>query len=149
MTTTSTDELVTIFKGEWHPTYLDLDTNGDEIKRFHIEKENVSKYGVHEHEQHIFIYNQVELVRKCIEFWITRWANTWKKVSFNTHITGLSSETLDGIDLSLPAGLLGPTSITVVAERVTYDSNSLTAQFELWIPIRLGESEEYVYAWLQ
>jgi hypothetical protein len=149
VTTTSTDELVTIFKAEWHPTYLDLDTSGNEVNRFVIAKENVSKYGVHEHEQHIFIYNQEPLVRKCLEFWITRWSNTWKKVSFNTHITGLSSETLDGVDLSLPAGLLGPTDITVVAEKVLYDSGNLNAQFEVWIPIRLGESDEYVYAWLQ
>ena len=147
--TTDITDLVTVFKGEWHPTYLDLDKEGNEIQRFYIAKNNVNLYGRHEQEYNFFIYNQETLVRKAMEFWIIRWSNTWQTVSFEAHIPALAAESLDAVELILPAGLLGPTTVKGMAEEVIYDSNNLSAQFKVLTPIRLGETTQYPYAWTQ
>ena len=84
-----------------------------------------------------------------MEFWIIRWSNTWQTVSFEAHIPALAAESLDAVELILPAGLLGPTTVKGMAEEVIYDSNNLSAQFKVWTPIRLGETTQYPYAWTQ
>jgi hypothetical protein len=110
---------------------------------------NVDKYGLHQREHNFFIYNQETLVRKAMEFWLIRWSNTWQVVTFEAFIEALTAETLDAVELLLPAGLLGPTVVKGVAEEVIYDSNNLSAQFRVWTPIRLGENTQYPDAWLQ
>jgi hypothetical protein len=139
MSHTETEELVTKFVAEWKFDHA-IEKPNTVILRY-----NIQRYGTQERKFDFFIYNILELVEKSATFWLIRMANTWRKVKFRTPITKLQAEVFDVADVSLPD--FSASTIKCLVEKATYDSDNHEIEFELWTPVRSGETEPFVFAW--
>jgi hypothetical protein len=139
MTHTETEELVTKLVAEWKFDHA-IDDPNKVILRY-----NIKRYGTQERTFDFFIYNILELVEKSATFWLIRMANTWRKLKLRTPITKLQSEVFDVADVSLPD--FSASTIKCLVEKATYDSASHEIEFELWTPVRSGETSQFVFAW--
>jgi len=142
---TETEDLVTRLDAKWKPNYLPLE-NGKQQNSI-ILRHNVKKYGLQKKEFDFYIYNIQELVIKSATFWLIRYANTWKRIEFNTFLHKMQLETLDDFNLSLSTALLADTDVTCLIEKATYDSNAKSISISAWTPVRAGEKTPYVFAW--
>ena len=140
---TETEDLVTKLIAKWKPNYLPIEEGREENKI--ILRHNVEKYGLHEQDYDFYIYNTPELVLKSATFWLIRYANTWKRLFFNTFLTRLELETLDAITMEFEEFSFSFTR--AIIEKADYDSQTNTIALQLWLPIRAGEMEPYVFAW--
>jgi len=136
---TDTVDLVTKLTCRWRRDYS-LDDDYTLILRH-----NVIKYGTHAREEDYFPYAHLDLVRKSATFWLIRWANTWKRVSFSTSLEFLKLEPFDCVTLNLPD--VSSSSFKAVVEKATLDTTGKQINFEVWTPIRAGETTPYDFAW--
>jgi hypothetical protein len=138
-THTSTEDLVTKLVANWRDDYAIEDGN-TVILRY-----NIRRYGTQEEKFDFYIYNIRELVEKSATFWLIRMANTWRKIKCRTPLTKLQSEVFDIATITLPD--FSGTDIKTIVEQATYDSDSHEIEFELWTPVRAGETEPFIFAW--
>jgi hypothetical protein len=136
---TNTTDLVTKLTCTWKRDYS-LD---DDYKL--ILRHNVNKYGVHDREEDYFPYGHLDLVRKSATFWLIRWANTWKRIRFSTSLEFLKLEPFDAVSITLDD--VASTTFKGIVEKATLDTNTNQINFEVWTPIRAGESTPYDFAW--
>lgn len=136
---TDTVDLVTKLTCRWRKDYS-LDEDFKLILRH-----NVIKYGTHAREEDYFPYGHLDLVRKSATFWLIRWANTWKRVRFSTSLEFLKLEPFDCITLDLPD--VASTTFKAVVEKATLDTTGKQINFDVWTPIRAGETTPYDFAW--
>lgn len=134
---TDTEKLVTKMVVTWRPTYADDD------ERKMILRHNVAKYGIQEKTFNWFIYNQPDIIRKAATFWLIRYANTWKRVTFSGYINLLNVETFDGVALNLGTAI----STLATVEKASYDSANNQIDFECWTPLKAGTTTAYPFAW--
>jgi hypothetical protein len=139
MTHTETEDLVTKFIAEWKYDYAIQDPN-KVILRY-----NIKRYGTQEETFDFFIYNIRELVEKSATFWLIRMANTWRRLKFKTPISKLESEVFDVANVTLTD--FTPDPVKCVVEKATYDSEELEMEFELWTPVRAGETSQFIFSW--
>jgi hypothetical protein len=139
LTHTPTEELVTKLVAEWKYDYA-FDEPNKVILRY-----NIRRYGTQEETFNFFIYNIHELVEKSATFWLIRMANTWKKLKFKTPITKLQSEVFDCAEITLPD--FSPNTIKSFVEKASFDSETHEMEFELWTPVRAGETQQFIFAW--
>lgn len=138
---TSTEDLVTKLIATWRATGAQHTDNKV------ILRHNVAKYGTKERTVDFYIYNNVDLVIKAATFWLIRWCNTWKRVSFKTPLHLLNLETLDAATLDFNAPWVANVPVKSVLEQASYDSESMTMTFECWTPVRAGEMVPYDFAY--
>lgn len=139
LTHTPTEDLVTKFVAEWKKDYA-IDEPNKVIVRY-----NVKRYGTQEETFDFFIYNIRELVEKSATFWTIRMANTWRRLKFKTPITKLATEVFDVAEVTLPD--FSGNTIKSLIEKATYDSDRQEIEFELWTPVRAGETTQFVFSW--
>ncbi|MHA2218510.1 MAG: hypothetical protein ACXACY_21500 [Candidatus Hodarchaeales archaeon] len=139
LTHTETEDLVTKFVAKWKSDYAIEDPNRV-ILRY-----NVKRYGTQEKTFDFFIYNIRELVEKSATFWLIRMANTWKRLRFRTPMNKLQSEVFDVANVTLPD--FSANTIKTLVEKATYDSDNHEIEFELWTPVRAGETEQFIFSW--
>ena len=125
-------QLVTKLVSTWRPNYL---PDKEEILTL---RHNVQQYGLHEREVDFFIYNIEELVIKSATFWLIRWANLWRRVSFTAFLPQLQLDLYDTVGIE---------DIKSVIEEMSFDSNTNSITFNCWQPVRLGETTQYQFAW--
>lgn len=139
LTHTPTEDLVTKFVAEW------IYDHAIEEKNKVIVRYNVKRYGTQEETFDFFIYNIRELVEKSATFWTIRMANTWRRLKFKTPITKLATEVFDVADVTLPD--FSSSTIKSLIEQATYNSDTQEIEFEMWTPVRAGETEQFVFSW--
>jgi hypothetical protein len=137
---TSTEEIVTKMICSWRSTPAQQQDNKV------ILRHNVKKYGTKERSFDFYIYNAVDFVVKSATFWLIRYANTWKKATFQTPLHKLNIETLDNVTLDFNKPWLATDATPGVVEQAAYDSNSQQLNFTVWTPIRSGEMTPYDFA---
>ena len=139
LTHTPTEDLVTKFVAEW--TYDHAIEEPNKV----IVRYNVKRYGTQEETFDFFIYNIRELVEKSATFWTIRMANTWRRLKFRTPISKLATEVFDIGEITLPD--FSSNTIKGIIEEATYDSNSQEIEFDIWTPVRAGETTQFVFGW--
>ena len=139
LTHTETEELVTKFVAEWKDDHF-FDEPNKAIYRY-----NIPRYGTQEQTFDFFAFKYPILVEKSATFWLIRMSNTWRKIRCRTPITKLQAEVFDIAGVTLPD--LSSSQIKCFVEGATYNSDTSEIDFELWTPIRSGETEPYVFAW--
>lgn len=135
------NSLVTKLLAKWRPNYL------PDKERYLTLRHNVAKYGLHEDEKDFFIYNIESLVIKSATFWLIRWANLWKRVTFTTFLPQLKLDIYDTVTFDLHYTHLASTAIKGVIESIVYSNENNTIDFSCWLPVRIGEMSQYEFAW--
>jgi hypothetical protein len=138
---TSAEELVTKFVARWTDDYAHED------KHTLVLRHNVKKFGTLERKFDFYIYNMAELVMKSATFWLIRKANIWKEVEFKTYPHLLALESFDTIEFSLGQNFIADSDVPALISDITYDSKSLELDVRVWVPVRFGEMEPYIFAW--
>jgi hypothetical protein len=138
---TGTEDIVT----KLIASYKTTDTQEKDYKI--ILRNNIYKYGTHQSETNWYIYNVPDSVDLAATFWLIRKSNTWKLLHFRTPLHKLRLETFDAvtIDFSGDEACTGP--VTGIINSVQFNSQELELEFEVWIPVRLGEMTKYLFAW--
>lgn len=138
---TSTEELVTKMVCEWYATGAQSEPNKI------ILRHNIGKYGTHERSFNFYIYNVYDLVERAATFWLIRYANTWKKVSFTVPLNFLNVESLDAVTLNLSKPFISSGAVGAVVEQAVYNSADQNISMVCWTPIKAGTMVPYIFAW--
>lgn len=143
VTFTNTEDIVTKLCGNWKLSYT------QEYLNKVIVRNKTSKYGIIEQEYDFFIYNDAELVRKSLAFWLIRYSNSWKIIKFKTYLRNLHLQAYDFVRLDFtnlnPLGK--QTAVYGYVLSAAYNSNDGTITLEIWTAIRAGENFLYPLAW--
>lgn len=138
---TPTEEITTKMVCTWRATGAQPNDN-TAIFRY-----NVKKYGIKEKNFNFYIYNKVDFVVKSATFWLIRYANTWKKIKFQTPLHKLNVESLDGVTLDFLRPWLATDPVIGIVENAKYDSSTQQLAFQIWTPVRAGEMVPYDFAY--
>ena len=138
LTYSDTESLVTKLTSTWRPDYLP-DTKDKKI----ILRHNIHKYGLHESEIGFYIYNIRSLVIKSATFWLLRYANTWKQLSFKTFLKHLDLELYDALSFNASDA----PNVKTVIESINYNPAGNDLSLNLWLPLRDGDTDQYPFAW--
>lgn len=138
ITCVDTEDLVTKLIANWR-----ADHSGDNDRKA-IYRQNIQKYGTHEENYDFWLYNIEANVHKSAVFWMVRKSNTYKRLRFNTFMTKLALEANDYVLVTVPDSHNG--TVVGMVENCVYDSATSKVTMELWLPVRMGERDEYVYA---
>lgn len=138
ITCVETEDLVTKLVARWNP-----DLSG-ENQRTAIYRHNINKYGTHEEQFDFWLYNIESTVHKSAVFWMVRKANTYKRLKFNTFLTKMALEANDYVQVTVSDSHDG--TVIGMVESCIYDSATGSVSMELWLPVRMGERLEYIYA---
>lgn len=141
ITCNDTESLVTKLTATWRPTLDQQEPNKI------ILRQNVAIYGLHEETYNFFAYNTDEMVKRAASFWLIRKSNTWKKIRFKTWLHKLALESHDTVLLSGFNGAFSRNDVKGIIESAIYDSASNTIDMTVWLPIRWGEMDPYVFAY--
>jgi hypothetical protein len=139
---TETEDLVTKYVAHWRADYKSSKSFGV-ILRY-----NVAFYGVQEKEFSYFCFNQLQLVEKAATFHLIREANTFKKLRITVPISKLKIETLDTVTVDLGNPYLASGPIDCVVEEAKLNTENYTIDLTLWAPVRAGEMEKYLFAYM-
>lgn len=140
VTCTPTEDLVTKLTARWRARYNQQKDN------LIIYKYNTLKYGTFPLEYNFYAFSVRELVAKSAEFWIIRKSNTFKIIKFKTTIAKLRLENFDPVTIDLENGMVANGPVLGIVQKAVYNSDDNTIDFEVWVPVRLGEMEEYPFA---
>lgn len=137
---TDTEDIVTKFTALWKPNYL-VSKDNKLVLRYKI---NI--YGEQKQDFDFYIYNIRDLVLKSATFWLIRYANTFKRVSFSTFLPKLNLEVNDCITLDLGNSFYANEPVRAFIESIQYNSENSLLDFTCWIPVRSGEMLQYKFA---
>jgi hypothetical protein len=110
-------------------------------------RNNITKYGLHTEEKDWFIYNSPFPVDLAATFWLIRQSNTWKILHFRTPLHKLRLETFDAVVIDFPNNEVASGPVIGIIQGVKFDSSKLELEFEVWLPVRMGEMSTYSFAW--
>lgn len=139
VSTTTTEEIVTRMTGKYSDDYA----KGTESSV--IARNNVAKYGLFKDEHNYFAYTHAQYVQKSVTYWLLQRSNCWKKLKFSTPIHKLNLETFDTINFIVP-GQVSNGPVLCRIESTQYNSDLNQIDFDVWVPVRLGEMDPYKFA---
>lgn len=139
ITYTPSEDLITKFIATWKANQSDKEENKI------IFRNRIDRYGTLEKTYDFFVFNDQRLVEKSAEFWVIRFSNTWKRITFRTYLHKLKIETWDTI--TLQGGMfVANGDINVIVESCKFDSATSKLLITCWVPVRAGEMTEYPFA---
>lgn len=112
-----------------------------------IIRNNTLKYGIHDKSTDWFIYTSPALVDLAASFWTIRKSNTWKLLRFKTPLHKIRLETFDPVSINLASNWSHNGAVTGIVQSVKLNTKELNLEFEVWLPVRLGEMDKYNFAW--
>lgn len=141
VTSTDTERLVTKFVAEWKADSFQSESNKI------IFRYNIQKYGLHEETYDFYAYNQQDCVEVAAQFWMIRKSSTWKYVNCKALLNKLRIETFDPVEFSFTENLVANGPVVGIIEKATFNPDDDTIEISAWLPVRLGEMGEYIYAY--
>lgn len=138
---TETEDISTKHVALWKPSYV-LEKPYKIILRH-----NISRYGMQTEQHDYFTYNLANLIYKSATFWMIRRCNTWKLVRFKTALNKLALEVHDCVTLDLEGDYISNGPVNCLINKASYNSTENVIDFELWVPVRMGEMDAYQYFW--
>lgn len=137
----STENLITKMVADWVPSY-----EGGKTHKIII-RNNTGKYGIHEQATNWYIYTDSGLVDVSVSFWAIRKSNTWKRLKFKTPLHKIRLESFDAVTINFASDYACIGSVIGIVESVKLNTKELNLEFEVWLPVRLGEMTKYNFAW--
>ncbi len=140
---TDTDSIVTKSVSKYMVTY-------DQPKPYNlILRANLKRYGEQVDDYDYYCLTNRDLVLKSATFWLIQKSTTWKIVKFSGVLNLLKLEPFDlvTLDLSTRQDFISNDPVICRVIAVTYDSSSNEVNLTLWVPIRAGEMDPYLFAW--
>ncbi len=141
LTYTDTENVNTRLIATWKPHYAYPKNNLITLRH------NVAKYGLQTENIDFFTYNIYDLVMKSATFWMIRKSNNWKIAQFSTPINKLNLESGDCVTIDLENNIYCDGPVNGIIQSAVYDSGKNQIHFEVWLPVREGEMEQYTFAW--
>lgn len=141
VTTTETERLVTKYVAEWK-SRIGQDKFDQIIYRY-----NVQRYGIIEERYNFYIYNQYECVEQAALFWSIRKSNTFKLMKMKVMLNKIRTETFDDVSFSFNERLVSNSPVTGMITKAAFEPDSDTVALDVWLPIRFGEMEPYVFTY--
>ena len=138
---TATENIITKMIANYTITY-----SGSSAFKIII-RNNTLKYGIHEQSTDWFIYTAPALVDIAASFWTIRKSNTWKLLRFKTPLSKIRLETFDPVAINLASNWSHNGTVTGIVQSVKLNTKELNLEFEVWLPVRLGEMDKYTFAW--
>lgn len=138
---TETEQIVTMLEASWRNNYASEKPWTIRLRR------NLNKYKLHTEQRDFYIYNIKSLVMKSATFWLLRYSNTYKKVTFKTFLNHLDLEVDDCITLDFNNNYFSDGAIKGLVEKAEYDSNTRSILMEVWLPILSGTKVKYDFSW--
>lgn len=138
---TETEDINTKHIALWKPSY-----NINKPYKI-ILRHNINRFGTSIDEHDYFTYNIGDLIYKSATFWMIRRCNTWKLVRFQTALNKLYLEVHDCVTLDLTNDHVCTGPVNCLVNKATYNSADNAIDFELWVPVRMGEMSPYQYFW--
>lgn len=133
-------DVVTKFVAIWQPHYAVTKPNKQ------IFRGNIPRYNEVSEEFTFNIYNSYDLVAKSATFWFIRKANIFKVLNFQTSLHKLNVEVFDYVTISLQNNLICDGDIVGQVTKADYDSEKGLINFEIWLPIVIGEKTKFKFA---
>lgn len=140
LSTSNGMDVVTKFVAVWQPHYAVTKPNKQ------IFRGNIPRYNEVSEEYSFSIYNTYDLVAKSATFWFIRKANIFKVINFTTAVHKLNVEVFDYVTISLQNNLICDGDIIGQVIKADYDSESGMIQFQVWLPIVIGEKTKFKFA---
>lgn len=140
ISTTDTESVVTKFVAEWK-----FNEYQERLNKL-VFRYNIQKYGVHEERYNYFAFSTVDAVSWSARYWIMRKSNLFKLITFKTDLTKINLESLDPVLVNMP-GLVSNAPVVGLVETCNYDSQNCEVSMRVWVPVRLGEMDEYQFAY--
>ena len=112
-----------------------------------ILRNNQGKYGLHIQDYDWYSYNNPSMVDLAATFWLIRKSNTWKLVKFKTPLHKLQLESFDPVAINFASNWVCTGMITGLINSTHLNSDTMEIEFEVWMPVRLGEMTQYDFAW--
>ncbi len=147
ITYTDTERMYTQAKVKFYRPSLNIRVKDEQLYVF---QNNVNVYGLKEVSWDFFIYDEPEYVAKSVDFWLSYYSNSWKKVKVRGFLNSLGLEVFDCILLSsisstFPVGL---ESCRAVIEEISYNSENFYIDMVMWLPMLAGTQYELDQFWL-
>lgn len=142
---TETEDLVTKFVAKWRTDYVQ-EAEGKDPNEF-VLRNNIPKYGEIVQEYDFFIYNIEAFVEQSAFFWMVRYSSTWKRLKFQAFLDQIDLETFDPVEIALPAGVVADGNVNGYILSAIYNSETVTIDFDIWVSVRAGEMDTYVFAY--
>jgi hypothetical protein len=139
------DQLYTTHEISWQKGGAGL-RESDDVDLTVKLKYNVAKYGTKVLSDTYYTLNVFSLVRKTGTFWLIRKANAWRHIEFNLPLYHLDLDVGDCVTVQVGQFLNG-TAIKCIIETMDYDPSQHTIKVGCWTPVRLGETEQFYWAW--
>jgi hypothetical protein len=145
---TSTESLVTKLIATYRIDYGPLrdSEKGSGVDKV-ILRNNQAKYGLHQQNYDWYSYTNPGMVDLAATFWIIRKSNTWKLVKFKTPLHKLKLESFDAVTINLAHNWVCNGAVTGLVESTHLNSDTMEIEFQVWMPVRLGEMTKYNFAW--
>lgn len=130
--TTATNDRKTSYKITWHPDYS-IDPAEFELTN------NIDRHGTIEQSEDYYIFGHGYLVRQSVAFWLWRYSNSWRTVSFNTFLNTLAVEGYD--TNAIDAALYSDNVIRGTVEEVSIDTATGVSQVQLLLASMSGDAD--------
>ena len=131
---TDDTDLVTNAKAYWA-------LEGSQEKKYELVlTNNVDEYGDKKSEFNFYIYNIKSLVEKSLQFWLNRYSNVWKILNVSTPLPLIGVDVGDYIKIDYSNNPIASTSIYGLVTNLTYDTDSHLLTYNIWTPVKAGET---------
>lgn len=140
LTTTESEDIVTKYIAEWQPNYKVTE------KYKLIVRYNINVYGLTEETYDYYAFNQAAVVFNAATFWVIRTAHIFKRLRFRTSLSKIKLETFDTVNLAFTSRYVANGTVIGIIESAEIDSDSFEIEFMVWVPVLLGEMEEFDFA---
>jgi hypothetical protein len=101
-------------------------------------QENTETYGLRTEEVNVYIFNKEDFVKRTIDFWGHRAANSWKRIQFRPlNLDAMALQPYDGATINLN---IAPLALNVIGtlDQISYDQANKTITLGFWLPILAG-----------
>lgn len=145
ITYTDTERMYTRAKAKFVVPSLNRHVKEEQLLVF---QNNISTYGLKEAEWDFFIYDNIDYVRKSVDFWLRYYSNSWKKIKLVGFLNSLNLDVFDVINLVFatvyPNGML---TCRGVIEEWRYNSEKYLIDMSIWLPVLAGTTGENTSFW--
>jgi hypothetical protein len=138
----TTESLVTVVNATYKPDYLPTTIN-----RTYTYINNLAKYGRIENNYDVYIYNIKSCMEKSAVFWLLRYSNTWKHVSFVTHLSNLNITPGDCVRFDMTEELFSFNTIKSLILTTNLEEKTNNYTIEAILPILAGSMEKSELFW--
>ncbi len=111
----------------------------DRKEQFYVRRENIDKYGVRTETKDIYIFNTLEPVINCADYWGHLYANSWRTIRFQTFLFGCFLQAFDNVGIAIAGFEMdGYSGLKGEAQNISINAKEKTVSFDLRLEAAIG-----------